>query len=252
MENEHMAVKRVFESQGNVPVDVFTMKRLNRRQLPLSSTSLVVGDHAAMKQVFKQLNVKLPPADCYPQCIRSFLKRRIWTSTVRYVLGAADNLSQPIFVKPKDDTKEFTGMVLKTHDGFCHLRAIISSRRRMMNVYCSAVVDFVAEWRVFVVNGKVVGVRQYTGKDNEIMDDNNLVPQLDMGVVQACINEFEGSYDEGHSPAGYGLDFGVLRHSTETVLVEWNDGYGLGSYGLDAATYTNLLTARWTQLTRNE
>ena len=49
------------------------------------------------------------------------------------------------------------------------------------------------------------------------------------------------------APAGFGIDFGVLLDG-RTVLVEMNDGYSLGSYGLNAVEYSELLEARWAQL----
>ena len=52
----------------------------------------------------------------------------------------------------------------------------------------------------------------------------------------------------GESTAGYGVDFGVLSMG-ETALVEWNDGFSLGAYGLDKALYTELTVARWNELT---
>lgn len=36
-----------------------------------------------------------------------------------------------------------------------------------------------------------------------------------------------------------------------TVLVEVNDGYGLGSYELDPDRYLDVILARWLELTRS-
>jgi hypothetical protein len=52
----------------------------------------------------------------------------------------------------------------------------------------------------------------------------------------------------GEATAGYGIDFGVLRGGT-IALVEWNDGFALGSYDLDKSLYTDLILARWCELT---
>ena len=45
------------------------------------------------------------------------------------------------------------------------------------------------------------------------------------------------------APAGYSLDVGVTE-SGETALVEVNDGFSLGTYGLDPIEYAKLLSAR--------
>jgi hypothetical protein len=50
------------------------------------------------------------------------------------------------------------------------------------------------------------------------------------------------------APAGYGMDFGVVVGGA-TCLVEVNDGFSLGCLGLRPGVYTQILEARWTQLT---
>ncbi len=50
------------------------------------------------------------------------------------------------------------------------------------------------------------------------------------------------------APAAYAMDFGVTD-SGATILVEVNDGYSLGNYGLDSLLYAKLLSARWAELT---
>ena len=52
-------------------------------------------------------------------------------------------------------------------------------------------------------------------------------------------------------PAGCALDFGVTEDG-RTLLIEMNDGYSLGTYGLEATLYARLLTARWAELNGTE
>lgn len=65
-----------------------------------------------------------------------------------------------------------------------------------------------------------------------------------MNFVETVIQSFENSEE---STDGYGIDFGILKNG-ETSLVEWNDGFALGSYGLDKNIYTDLLLSRWKQI----
>ena len=44
------------------------------------------------------------------------------------------------------------------------------------------------------------------------------------------------------------MDFGVTVDG-RTLMIEVNDGYALGSYGLYYLDYAKLLSARWAQLT---
>ena len=52
-------------------------------------------------------------------------------------------------------------------------------------------------------------------------------------------------------PAGRAIDLGVTSDG-RTLLVEVNDGFALGSYGLDDVTYALLLSARWAELVGTE
>ena len=54
-----------------------------------------------------------------------------------------------------------------------------------------------------------------------------------------------------NAKAAYGIDFGVLAQG-DTALIELNDGFSLGSYGLDQSVYADLIVARWTELMSNE
>lgn len=53
------------------------------------------------------------------------------------------------------------------------------------------------------------------------------------------------------SPSAYSIDIGLTAEN-ETIIVEVNDGYSLGSYGLDPLLYAKLLSARWAELTGTE
>jgi hypothetical protein len=102
-------------------------------------------------------------------------------------------------------------------------------------VVCSDVVNWKTEHRAYVVRGQIVGIRHYLGDPH--------VP-IDRATVDQAVAQFEAS---GQAPAGYGIDLGVLS-TGQTALVEVNDGYSLGSYGLDDASYADLIVARWQQL----
>ena len=101
-------------------------------------------------------------------------------------------------------------------------------------IICSEVVDFVAEWRVFVRYGQVEAVKQYLGDWHYHYDPH---------FIENCLRDYHSQ------PAGFSLDIGVDKNST-TMLVEINEGYSLGAYGLFATDYAKLLSARWAELTK--
>lgn len=93
-------------------------------------------------------------------------------------------------------------------------------------------VDFVSEYRCFVKYGEILDVRRYRG-------DWSKAPSRE--VVERAIAAYASA------PAGYAADFGVTSDG-RTLLVEVNDGYSLGPYGLWPELYAQLLSARWAQM----
>jgi len=64
-------------------------------------------------------------------------------------------------------------------------------------------------------------------------------------VLQNAIKDFHSA------PAAYALGFGIDDKGT-MKLVECNDGYSLGTYGIGAVNYAKFLSARWSQLTHTQ
>ena len=71
------------------------------------------------------------------------------------------------------------------------------------------------------------------------MGDFRIFP--DMNVIDNAIMDYKSQ------PAGYSIDFGITSDG-RTLLIECNDGWSLGNYGLNDVTYSTLLAKRWVQL----
>src|SRR5690606_36946193 len=134
----------------------------------------------------------------------------------------------PIFAKPKDRKKRFTGRVFRSAANLAYLEGA----SQQTAIFCSEVVEWVSEYRVFVIRGEIVGIKHYQGDADKNIDD---------AVVESAIAQLEES---GETTIAYAVDFGLLA-TGQTAVVEWNDGFSLGSYGLDKAIYTDLLITRW-------
>jgi hypothetical protein len=135
------------------------------------------------------------------------------------------------FVKPKTNTKLFTGFVLESDVDFFQLLNLPGKTE----LYCSQVVNWISEYRIFVSSGKIVGLKNYSGEDS-----NN----LDLNFVQNAINTLEESPEKTKA---YTLDFGILSDG-ETTLIEWNDAFAIGSYNLNSEIYTDFLLERWKEI----
>ena len=216
----------------NIPVELFTRKRLARRQLPIDRSTLVAGGVPVVLGALRQLGIEPAEDEDYPSCLGHILYRRIWTGTVgRLKESLFLDAGPPVFAKPRGRRKRFTGRVFGSPADLIHLEGASAAT----SIYLSEVVDWVSEYRVYVVQGRVVGIHHYGGDPAILPDDE---------VVSKAVRTLEAS---GQATAGYGLDLGVLSGG-ETALVEWNDGFSLGSYGLDASLYAELILARWREL----
>lgn len=213
-------------------VELFTEKSIYRKRLNLKPATMVAGDIPVVLCALKQLAVEIPLPNDYPQPLRPYLKRKVWESTIDKIRSLIyDTDFRPFFAKPKDRLKRFTGRVFESYDD---LRFIYQVSKKT-EVYCSEVVEWLCESRMFVLHGKVTGVRHYSG-------DASLEP--DMTVVTEAIEVFENS---GEATAAYAIDFGILKNG-ETALVELNDGFSVGSYGLEPKNYADFTRARWLEL----
>lgn len=208
----------------------YTIKRILRRQLPLGPETFIAGDTDAMHGAMPQLDLPIPAPDDYPSSLREFLGRTVWTATLGEVERAlGDGSLPPTFVKPAERRKGFTGAVCYSERDVASLGPV--SRRQ--RVWCSEVVRWLAEYLEYVVGERIAAVERYAGDGTA---------RLDPDVVRAAVAAHRGA------PAGYGIDFGVLADG-RTALVEANDGYALGAYGIAADDYTELTLRRWSSTT---
>ena len=189
---------------------------------------IVVSSIDIVRNRLYDFGIITPEID-YPESIQKYLGRRIWPSTINTINTHPE--LWPVFVKPVEN-KQFTGVVVRSPKDLIGC----GNDGTDIPVTCSEILDIKTEWRVFVRYGHILDVRRYKG-------DWRL--HYDPAVIENAIKEFTDA------PAGYAIDFGVTADG-KTVLIEVNDGYSLGSYGLVENYYAKLLSARWAELTGTE
>lgn len=215
-------------AEHRLEVVPFREKAMLRDRLPLETSDLVIGRLPSTRFALRRLIGDVPAPSDYPEELRPFMGRRVWTATAASVRDALEQGEGPLFVKPRDRLKRFTGQVV-TYPWEGPLPAM--GARQVL--WCSEVVEWRSEHRVFVARSEILDVRHYWG-------DGAVVPDPD--VIRACLHALSAT-----APAGFALDVGVLAdHST--AVVEQNDGFALGRYGLDARRYVELLARRWAEL----
>src|SRR6185436_17513354 len=112
----------------------------------------------------------------------------------------------------------------------CRLR--LAPYSRDTPVFFSTPVNFVSEYRCYVLEGEIQGVKFYKG-------DWSKAPARD--VLEAAVKAYRPY-------RAYSIDFGVLDTGS-TVVVEVNDAFALGCYGLHHHQYAKMIEARWEELT---
>ena len=193
--------------------------------------ALVVGGIAVVREALRRGGFAEPRLEGLPEALSAWRGRAVWASTLgevrRWVQEEPERL--PLHVKPKDYDFLFSGVLVR---GFRDLipSAAISGEEA---VWVQEAVEFVSEWRVYVQEGVILQVCNYRG-------DPLWFP--DRGVVEAGLAAYRAA------PRAYGIDWGVTT-SGETLLVEVNDAFALGNYGLRPQEYAALVEARWRELT---
>lgn len=194
----------------------------------LSRADVVVGWITQVKQGLKNLGIEPPTEIDYPEELNEFYGRKLWKSTLHKIY--TDETTWPVFVKPVKG-KQFNGkLITKLGD----LVGLGSQEDR--EVWCSEPVEFLSEWRCFVRYGKLIDCRRYKG-------DFKIHPNY--FSVFSYIEAFK------NPPAAYTLDVGIVMDNghQQTSIVEINDGYAMGSYGLNPIEYAKMISARWSEMT---
>lgn len=205
----------------------FTWKQFD--YLEIDKDSIVVGWIRTVAKAFNHLGVPIPPEVSIPSELREYAGRKIWESTMGEIRKEDD---PNIFIKPLHGHKLFTGHVRTGAIGDLIQTAMCPDETPIL---CSEVVKFVSEYRGFVLNGKLVGLKHYTG---------DFTKMVDASVVNRAIKDYTTA------PVAYSIDFG-LTEDNKSLLIEVNDSFALGSYGLDRIQYAKMIEARWDEIVGN-
>lgn len=196
----------------------------------------VAGFTGDVERAFRKMGRTLPTLSDYPFYLDRYRYREIALST----LGAVrEGRHGPrVFVKPQK-LKLFTGFVYDADDAETRRRAI--TEHDDTPVIVSSVVRFANEWRAFILNHQPIDVRRYKG------DWKNPF-HLDSQVVEDAVRLGR----DNDAPRAYILDFGILRgmgdELGQTALVERNEAYSFGGYGLPHVSYARMIAARWREM----
>lgn len=224
-----------FASAAGFRLKGYDVRGFEREDVPnldlKGEDTIVHGEIGAVKAALRQIAVVPPEQLRLPQQLASFLGREQWETTLGAIRGQVQQEldTLPIFIKPINEQKQFTGHIVRAFRDLLKTAAFDEE----LPVMAQGVVDFRSEWRVFILEKEILNASCYRG-DPLLFPDSRV------------IREFVSQYD--CAPVAYSADFGVT--ADRTLLVECNDAFALGCYGLSPFAYSNMIEARWTEMCR--
>lgn len=216
-----------FQRRGYTPLP-FTRAELTtytEADWPWVRNDIWVGGTPTLLYILDQLGIPRPPSYVPHLCLPDFCGRAMGICNLWEVKGRP----YPYFIKPAADTKLFSGRVIRTDADLAMLTSVTNPATAVL---ISELIDIKAEYRCFMFRSEFVEARFYAG-------DWTYTP--DWGKIQEAFHAF------AHPPAACTLDFAVTA-SGETLLIEINDGYALGTCGLHPLIYSEMLEARWLEI----
>lgn len=194
-----------------------------------ATKNIFVGSIDTMKLIFSRIG-KTPEDIDYPSFLREFhfLSRDVVKMKLSDVINCYGG--GEIFIKPTM-TKLFDGILVTKKTDFNYLKGFEDEI-----VWVSDKMNIDSEWRVFVHDDKIVHWSNYSGDFTKIPD---------YAHVKILVKYYTQQYD--NAPRSYTIDVAVLKDG-KTDVVEFNDFWAIGSYGLDSMKYAEMLRDRYEEI----
>jgi len=193
-------------------------------------TDILIGSVQATVEFFKGCGVQVPKYLGYPDELSEFYGRKITESRGKYLR----EMGKPFFLKPSMDVKLFTGEVISSNFQLDFLTEHYGLNDNT-EVYISPVIQIISEYRCFIRDGMSRGIQYYSGDFTEFPDPMK---------ISKMIHEYK------NSPCAYTLDVGVTDDG-DTILIEVNDMWAIGSYGHNSSEYVLACIRRMIEIGKN-
>lgn len=197
----------------------------NMDYLSLDKETVVHGYIKSVEKAITILGCNVPEEVSIPEELTEFAGRKMWVTT----LGEIRQNEPLVFIKPLRGHKTFDGHV---RNGMMANLMQTAMCPNNTEVLASEIVKFTTEYRGFVLNKELIGWKHYKG-------DFSKMPNVN--VVKEAISKYKSA------PVAYSIDFG-LDDKDQSLLIEVNDAYSLGSYGLSSILYARMIEARWDEI----
>lgn len=185
------------------------------------------------RKIIDKLKIDYPPFDCYPEVLNPYYGRTLRRSTLGEERKIFYKTGTSVFVKPVLP-KQFIGHVWNSLLNLIPIANVPDDAE----VWVCEPINILSEFRVYVHDGEVLGVKHYWGDWHE-------VPQKEF--IDEMVKQYKGA------PVAYGIDIAVTKPANKyefrtDVVMEVNDGCNLGNYGLDSIHYGEMIVSRWFEI----
>lgn len=183
--------------------------------------SLVMGSVEYIRSWFQRYDIQEPEPLDYPESLSPYFNRNIRKTTYK------NSNTKNCFVKPVT-TKQF------------EYDKIPDNLHPDTLVWESEYANWIAEFRVYILNKEIIGISQYGEKGDDIdlwKNSDNLTE------IKAMVNSFKDS------PSAYAIDIGLTNNNTLDII-EVNDAWATGIYpwGISSDNYIKWLWRRWNEI----
>jgi hypothetical protein len=218
-------------------IKTYTAAAIFDESIPYTRDNIVVGHiDQCRRHVKKITGLDVPNID-YPLELCPYYGRKIWKKTLGDVYDSIvenDGFIEPLFIKSIQQ-KYFTGFVCRSFEDYSKNCSGLDYKTE---IFASEVVKFVSEYRTYIHRHNIISCLRYKG-------DYSKAPNKQ--TVEAMLK----SLDNAHMPIAYSIDVGIIENG-ETILVECNDGFALGNYGLGSRDYAEMHRDRWYQMVNSK
>ena len=200
-------------------------------QLKLLRSYIFVGGTHSLLKIIDLMQVHKPLTYNPHEYLPGYCNRNIYRTTLAKAREITKAGCDPFFMKPAEDTKVFTGYVVRSEIDLLKINSLSDE----LPILISDIMDIKSEYRCFVNRKNLLDIRHYNG-------DFRLFPNFN--IIEQAIKDFT------NQPVSYTLDFAILADGS-MALIEINDGYALGYCGIHPVPYCKFLEDRWMEIASN-
>ncbi|RYX83202.1 DUF4343 domain-containing protein [bacterium] len=200
--------------------------------LPLDADTPLIAGIPPTWRALRKLGVEVDALPAIPNGLEAFAGRQFGECPLHEIRVRIAQEGPPVFIKPRTaDAKLFNGHVVARFRDLIQTAHIPDET----TVWWSDALELRGEFRAFVLRGELVGLRHYFG---------DFRCHLDFARLDSALSQWQ------NRPIACSMDW-ALTQSGETILVEVNDAYSLGCYGLAPHLYAPMLAERWRQIVQS-